>query len=168
MKKLIFTLCFFSLTFSDFSLKLENLNSENNKCKDLIQKEEYINLLDKKIYLKDEQLKLNVIKFDKEKNKLIEELNLKQKKYEALFNKNQMLLQEIKQEIITRTIEQFQKMKVKKSAPILDGLIVEGEVQKAMLLFVKLKKSTGTKILEKMEADNSSILMKELLNFKEQ
>lgn len=79
-----------------------------------------------------------------------------------LHDKNEELLQDIRAEVVKKTVRVFEQMKAKVAAGIFDQMILEGKTEDVFDIIVRLKESNISSIMRFLSLENASILTQKL------
>ena len=150
---------FLILLFFTFSLHAEETSSSltRQKIEVLELKKElnsFYNEKEKEYKNKKKELESILAQIEKEKNEI-----------KKLHDKKLEILQDIKQEVESKTSKIYNGMKPKNAADIFNQMIGEGKIEDVFDIILKLKESNVTQIMKFLSVPNASIITQKLENY---
>lgn len=82
-----------------------------------------------------------------------------------LHDKNEELLQDIRAEVVKKSIRVFEQMKAKVAAEIFNQMMLEGKTEDVFDIIIRLKESNISSIMRFLSLENASILTQKLESY---
>ena len=98
----------------------------------------------------------------KELEDILTKIEQEKAEIKRLYEKNDEILQEIRSEVVKKSIRVFELMKAKVAAEIFDQMILEGKIDDVFDIIVRLKEANVSNIMKTMSLENSSRLIQKL------
>ena len=98
----------------------------------------------------------------KELEDILTKIEQEKAEIKRLYEKNDEILKEIRSEVVKKSIRVFELMKAKVAAEIFDQMILEGKIDDAFDIIVRLKEANVSNIMKTMSLENSSRLIQKL------
>ncbi len=96
---------------------------------------------------------------------LLAKIKTEKKNIQDIYDKNQLLLKDIKGEVVTKTSKIYNAMKPKNAAEIFNKLIDDGKIEDVFDIILKLKEAKVTQIMKSMTVKNASKITEKLQNY---
>ncbi|ADG94525.1 conserved hypothetical protein [Arcobacter nitrofigilis DSM 7299] len=96
---------------------------------------------------------------------LLAKIKTEKKNIQDIYDKNQLLLKDIKGEVVTKTSKIYNAMKPKNAAEIFNKLIDDGKIEDVFDIILKLKEAKVTQIMKSMTIKNASKITEKLQNY---
>ncbi len=101
----------------------------------------------------------------KELENIFAQIEKEKNEIKKLHDKNLEILQDIKQEVESKTSKIYNGMKPKNAADIFNQMIGEGKIEDVFDIILKLKESNVTQIMKFLSVPNASIITQKLENY---
>ncbi|WP_375724834.1 hypothetical protein LXN10_05215 [Arcobacter sp. KX21116] len=96
---------------------------------------------------------------------LLAKIKTEKKNIQDIYDRNQVLLKDIKGEVVTKTSKIYNAMKPKNAAEIFNKLIDDGKIEDVFDIILKLKEAKVTQIMKSMTVKNASKITEKLQNY---
>ncbi|RXJ82253.1 MotE family protein [Arcobacter sp. F2176] len=96
---------------------------------------------------------------------LLAKIKSEKKNIQDIYDRNQLLLKDIKGEVVTKTSKIYNAMKPKNAAEIFNKLIDDGKIEDVFDIILKLKEAKVTQIMKSMTVKNASKITEKLQNY---
>ncbi|MGB5919041.1 MotE family protein [Arcobacter sp.] len=96
---------------------------------------------------------------------LLAKIKTQKKNIQDIYDRNQVLLKDIKGEVVTKTSKIYNAMKPKNAAEIFNKLIDDGKIEDVFDIILKLKEAKVTQIMKSMTVKNASKITEKLQNY---
>ena len=101
----------------------------------------------------------------KELETILAQIEKEKNEIKKLHDKKLEILQDIKQEVESKTSKIYNGMKPKNAADIFNQMIGEGKIEDVFDIILKLKESNVTQIMKFLSVPNASIITQKLENY---
>ena len=101
----------------------------------------------------------------KELESILAQIEKEKNEIKKLHDKKLEILQDIKQEVESKTSKIYNGMKPKNAADIFNQMIGEGKIEDVFDIILKLKESNVTQIMKFLSVPNASIITQKLENY---
>lgn len=101
----------------------------------------------------------------KELENILSQIEKERNEIKKLHDKNLEILQDIKQEVESKTSKIYNAMKPKNAADIFNQMISEGKIEDVFDIILKLKENNVTQIMKFLSVPNASIITQKLENY---
>ena len=98
----------------------------------------------------------------KELEDILTKIEQEKAEIKRLYEQNDEILEEIRSEVVKKSIRVFELMKAKVAAEIFDQMILEGKIDDVFDIIVRLKEANVSNIMKTMSLENSSRLIQKL------
>ena len=96
---------------------------------------------------------------------ILAQIEKEKNEIKKLHDKKLEILQDIKQEVESKTSKIYNGMKPKNAADIFNQMIGEGKIEDVFDIILKLKESNVTQIMKFLSVPNASIITQKLENY---
>ena len=101
----------------------------------------------------------------KELEGILSQIEKERNAVQKLHDKNLEILQDIKQEVESKTAKIYNTMKAKNAADIFNQMIGEGKIEDVFDIMIKLKENNVTQIMKFLTIENASMITQKIENF---
>lgn len=101
----------------------------------------------------------------KELENILAQIQKEKSKIQKLHDDNLAILNDIKQEVESKTTKIYNAMKPKNAADIFNQMIQEGKIDDVFDIMVKLKENNVTQIMKLLSVSNASLLTEKFENY---